>query len=134
MYTYSLVKVSESCKTIQPLKHIFMLNCKRTTRKKKRIVICIVFCDFALWNFDSENFGLVFPKFSFFEAKWSVYRNGQNQTYNNSFFLSKTDYNSVRRYSSSGDFHSKYKPETSGQSPYSSSNKNTNLRGTQTPL
>ena len=37
--------------------------------KKKRIVISIVFCDFALWNFDSENFGLVFPKFSFFEAK-----------------------------------------------------------------
>ena len=37
--------------------------------KEKRIVISIVFCDFALWNFDSENFGLVFPKFSFFEAK-----------------------------------------------------------------
>ena len=37
--------------------------------KKKRIVISIAFCDFALWNFDSENFGLVFPKFSFFEAK-----------------------------------------------------------------
>ena len=31
--------------------------------------IRIVFCDFALWNFDSENFGLIFPKFSFFEAK-----------------------------------------------------------------
>ena len=40
--------------------------------KEKRIVISIAFCDFALWNFDSENFGLVFPKFSFFEAKWSV--------------------------------------------------------------
>ena len=37
--------------------------------KEKRIVISIAFCDFALWNFDSENFGLVFPKFSFFEAK-----------------------------------------------------------------
>ena len=56
-------------KTRQPLKQNFMLNCKKTMIKKKRIVISIVFCDFALWNFDSENFGLVFPKFSFFEAK-----------------------------------------------------------------
>ena len=31
--------------------------------------ISIAFCDFALWNFDSENFGLIFPKFSFFEVK-----------------------------------------------------------------
>ena len=37
--------------------------------KEKRMVISIAFCDFVLWNFDSENFGLVFPKFSFFEAK-----------------------------------------------------------------
>ena len=28
------------------------------------MVISIAFCDFTLWNFDSENFGLVFPKFS----------------------------------------------------------------------
>ena len=40
--------------------------------KEKRIFINIAFCDFVLWNFDSKNFGLVFPKFSFFEAKWSV--------------------------------------------------------------
>ena len=39
---------------------------------EKRIFINIAFCDFVLQNFDSENFGLVFPKFSFFEAKWSV--------------------------------------------------------------
>ena len=26
-------------------------------------------CDFVLWNFDSENFGLIFPTFSFFGAK-----------------------------------------------------------------
>ena len=56
-------------KTSLPLKLNFMLNCKKAMIKKKRIVISIVFCDFALWNFDSENFGLVFPKFSFFEAK-----------------------------------------------------------------
>ena len=56
-------------KTRQPLKQNSMLNCKKTMIKKKRIVISIAFCDFALWNFDSENFGLVFPKFSFFEAK-----------------------------------------------------------------
>ena len=36
---------------------------------EKRIFISIAFCDFALWNFDSENFGLIFPKFLFFEAK-----------------------------------------------------------------
>ena len=36
---------------------------------EKRIFISIAFCDFALRNFDSENFGLVFPKFLFFEAK-----------------------------------------------------------------
>ena len=28
-------------------------------------MVIIAFCDFALWNFDSENFGPVFPKFSF---------------------------------------------------------------------
>ena len=56
-------------KTRQSLKQNFMLNCKKTMIKKKRIVISIAFCDFALWNFDSENFGLIFPKFSFFEAK-----------------------------------------------------------------
>ena len=44
------------------------LNCSWSS-KEKRMVISIAFCDFALWNFDSENFGLVFPKFSFFEAK-----------------------------------------------------------------
>ena len=49
----------------------FLLNCSWYS-KEKRIFISIAFCDFALWNFDSENFGLVFPKFSFFEAKWSV--------------------------------------------------------------
>ena len=37
--------------------------------KKKECFISIAFCAFALWNFDSENFGLVFPKFSFFEAE-----------------------------------------------------------------
>ena len=56
-------------KTRQPLKQNFMRNCKKNYGKEKRIVISIAFCDFALWNFDSENFGLVFPKFSFFEAK-----------------------------------------------------------------
>ena len=35
-------------KTIQPLKQNFMLNCKKTIVKKKRMVISIVFCDFAL--------------------------------------------------------------------------------------
>ena len=39
---------------------------------EKRIFINIAFCDFVLQNFDSENFGIVFPKFSFFEEKWSV--------------------------------------------------------------
>ena len=56
-------------KTRQPLKQTFMRNCKKNYGKEKRIVISIAFCDFALWNFDSENFELVFPKFSFFEAK-----------------------------------------------------------------
>ena len=50
-------------KTRQPLNQNFMLNCKKAMIKKKRIVISIVFCDFALWNFDSENFGFVFPKY-----------------------------------------------------------------------
>ena len=56
-------------KNRQSLKQNCMRNCKKTMIKKKRIVISIAFCDFALWNFDSENFGLIFPKFSFFEAK-----------------------------------------------------------------
>ena len=50
-------------KTRQPLNQNFMLNCKKTMIKKKRIVISIAFCDFALCNFDSENFGFVFPKY-----------------------------------------------------------------------
>ena len=44
----------------------------RNYNNEKRIFINIAFCDFVLQIFDSENFGLVFPKFSFFEAKWSV--------------------------------------------------------------
>ena len=40
--------------------------------KKKRIVIRIAFCDFALWNSDHRNLGLVFPKFLFFWAEWNV--------------------------------------------------------------
>ena len=44
----------------------------RNYNNEKRISINIAFCDFVLQNFDSENFGLLFPKFSFFEAKWSV--------------------------------------------------------------
>ena len=40
--------------------------------KEKRIVISIAFCDFALWNSDHRNLGLVFPKFLFFWAEWNV--------------------------------------------------------------
>ena len=40
--------------------------------KKKRIVISIAFCDFALWNSDHRNLGLVFPKFLFFWAEWNA--------------------------------------------------------------
>ena len=29
-------------------------------------------CDFVLRNFDHRNFGLLFPKFLFYWAKWSV--------------------------------------------------------------
>jgi hypothetical protein len=32
----------------------------------------IEFCDFVLRNFDHRNFGLLFPKFLFYWAKWSV--------------------------------------------------------------
>mgnify|MGYP007084585481 FL=1 len=49
-----------------------MLNCKETMVKKKRIVIHIAFCDFALWNSDHRNLGLVFPEFLFFWAEWNV--------------------------------------------------------------
>ena len=40
--------------------------------KEKRMVISIAFCDFALWNSDHRNLGLVFPKFLFFWAEWNV--------------------------------------------------------------
>ena len=40
--------------------------------KEKRIVISIAFCDFALWNSDHRNLGLVFPKFLFFWAEWNA--------------------------------------------------------------
>ena len=59
-------------KTRQPLKQNFMLNCKKTMVKKKRMVISIAFCDFALWNSDHRNLGLVFPKFLFFWAEWNA--------------------------------------------------------------
>ena len=44
--------------------------------KEKRMVISIAFCDFALWNSDHRNLGLVFPKFLFFWAEWNAQRNG----------------------------------------------------------
>ena len=59
-------------KNRQPLKQNFMLNCKETMVKKKRIVIRIAFCDFALWNSDHRNLGLVFPEFLFFWAEWNA--------------------------------------------------------------
>ena len=59
-------------KTRQPLKQNFMRNCKKNYGKEKRIVISIAFCDFALWNSDHRNLGLVFPKFLFFWAEWNV--------------------------------------------------------------
>ena len=59
-------------KTRQPLNQNFMLNCKENMVKKKRIVIRIAFCDFALWNSDHRNLGLVFPKFLFFWAEWNA--------------------------------------------------------------
>ena len=59
-------------KNRQPLKQNFMLNCKNTMVKKKRIVIRIAFCDFALWNSDHRNLGLVFPEFLFFWAEWNA--------------------------------------------------------------
>ena len=59
-------------KNRQPLKQNFMLNCKKSYDKEKRIVISIVFCDFALWNSDHRNLGLVFPKFLFFWAEWNA--------------------------------------------------------------
>ena len=34
--------------------------------------ISIAFCDFARWNSDHRNLGLVFPKFLFFWAEWNV--------------------------------------------------------------
>ena len=39
------------------------LNCIKSSKEQRMVIIA--FCDFALWNFDSENFGPVFPKFSF---------------------------------------------------------------------
>ena len=59
-------------KNRQPLKQNFMLNCKETMVKKKRIVIRIAFCVFALWNSDHRNLGLVFPEFLFFWAEWNA--------------------------------------------------------------
>ena len=40
--------------------------------KEKRMVISIAFCDFALWNSDHRNLGLVFPEFLFFWAEWNA--------------------------------------------------------------
>ena len=59
-------------KTRQPLKQNFLLNCKQDYDKEKRMVISIAFCDFALWNSDHRNLGLVFPKFLFFWAEWNA--------------------------------------------------------------
>ena len=47
------------------------------------MVISIAFCDFALWDFDSENFGLVFFRFLMQNEAFSATE--QNQTYNHSF-------------------------------------------------
>ena len=74
-------------KNRQPLKQNFMLNCKETMVKKKRIVIRIAFCDFALWNSDHRNLGLVFPSSCFSGQNGMLSATEQNQTNNNSFFL-----------------------------------------------
>ena len=53
------------------------------------MVISIVFCDFALWNSDHRNLGLVFPKFLFFWAEWNAQRNGTKSNLSQFFFLQK---------------------------------------------
>jgi len=55
--------------------------------KEKRIFTGIAFCDFVLWNFDSENFGLVFRSFRFLRQNGAFSTTEQNQTYKNSLFL-----------------------------------------------
>ena len=48
----------------------FLPDC--ITNLKKELLKNIPFCDFVLWNFDHRNFGLLFSKFLFYWAKWSV--------------------------------------------------------------
>ena len=54
------------------LYYAFPISWILTMVKKKRIVIRIAFCDFALWNSDHRNLGLVFPEFLFFWAEWNA--------------------------------------------------------------
>ena len=59
---------------IQPgnTKILYFFNCLLDGMHTK----FIEFCDFVLRNFDHRNFGLLFPKFLFYWAKWSVQHNG----------------------------------------------------------
>ena len=43
----------------------------RKTGGTKELLL-LAFYDFVLWNFDHRNFGLLFPKFLYYWAKWNV--------------------------------------------------------------
>ena len=61
---------SQEIKVVCPLsdKQFYFFNCL----PKREHTKFIEFCDFVLRNFDHRNFGLLFPKFLFYWAKWSV--------------------------------------------------------------
>nr|WP_288640977.1 hypothetical protein [uncultured Anaerobutyricum sp.] len=46
-------------------------NIREKLGKTKKL-LRITFYDFVLWNFDHRNFGLLFPKFLLYWAKWNV--------------------------------------------------------------
>ena len=58
----------------QSAEYTMKLNNSDLPQEKRRSqeIKFIEFCDFVLRNFDHRNFGLLFPKFLFYWAKWSV--------------------------------------------------------------
>ena len=47
-------------------------NYKAMNYGKEGFLPIVLFMAFVLWNFDHRNFGVVFPKFLYYWAKWNV--------------------------------------------------------------
>ena len=85
-------------KTRQPLKQNFLLNCMETMVKKKEWLQVLRFVTLRCGILTLKTSDSFFRSFRFLRQNETFSATEQNLTYNHSFFLQKTEYNSARRY------------------------------------